>query len=82
MQYRTQQFSFGPGHVTPAVKVLLITNTAVFVVQTFLTLVGKGLDNQLTLYFGLVPPLVLNDFYVWQLFTYQFLHGWIVSFAL
>ena len=75
MQYRTQQFSFGPGRVTPAVKFLLIANTAVFVFQTLIAFIGTGLDDQLNLYFGLVPPLVLNDFYVWQLFTYQFLHG-------
>jgi len=75
VQYRTQQFSFGPGRVTPAVKFLLIANTAVFVFQTLIAFIGTGLDNQLNLYFGLVPPLVLNDFYVWQLFTYQFLHG-------
>ena len=58
--------------MTPAVKFLLIANTAVFVVQTLL---GAVTDYQLTLYFGLVPPLVLHEFYIWQLFTYQFLHG-------
>ena len=63
---------FGPGSVTPAVKFLLIANTAVFAVQTVL---GAATDYQLTLYFGLVPPLVLHEFYFWQLFTYQFLHG-------
>jgi membrane associated rhomboid family serine protease len=63
---------FGPGSVTPAVKFLLIVNTAVFIVQT---LAGFAIDNQLTLYFGLVPALVLHEFYLWQLFTYQFLHG-------
>jgi membrane associated rhomboid family serine protease len=57
MQYQTQQFSFGPGAVTPAVKFLLIANTAVFIVQT---VVGIGLDYQLSLYFGLVPALVLQ----------------------
>lgn len=63
---------FGPGRVTPAVKFLLIVNTAVFVVQT---VVGAALDDRLTFYFGLVPQLVLKEFYLWQLFTYQFLHG-------
>jgi len=58
--------------VTLAVKFLLIANTAVFVLQT---LIGYALDNRLTFYFGLVPPLVLHEFYLWQLFTYQFLHG-------
>src|SRR5581483_5449948 len=63
---------FGPGAVTPAVKFLLIANTAVFVLQTVL---GAAADYRLELYFGLVPPLVLREFYLWQLFTYQFLHG-------
>ena len=48
---------FGPGSVTPAVKFLLIANTVVFAVQT---VVGAATDYQLTLYFGLVPPLVLH----------------------
>jgi len=72
VQYQTRQFSFGGGNVTPAVKGLLIVNVAVFIVQWF---------NESTLhfplfdYFGLVPKKVLEDLYLWQLFTYQFLHG-------
>ena len=72
MQYRTQQFSFGPGAVTPAVKFLLIANTAVFVLQTVLS---AGTGYRLEYYFGLVPALVLGQLHLWQLFTYQFLHG-------
>lgn len=72
MQYRTRQISFGGGGVTPAVKILLIVNVGVFVLQT---VVGSSLDHGLSRYLGLVPPLVLNEFYLWQLFTYQFLHG-------
>jgi membrane associated rhomboid family serine protease len=58
----------GGGAITPAVKFLLITNTAVFVLQTFV-------DSRLLYFFGLVPQLVWNNLYLWQLFTYQFLHG-------
>ncbi len=72
MQYQTRQFSFGGGSVTPAVKFLLIVNVAVFAIQT---LIGSAFDYQLTTYFGLVPKKVLEDLYLWQLFTYQFLHG-------
>jgi rhomboid family protein len=72
VQYQTRQVSFGPGAVTPAVKFLLIVNTAVFIAQT---VIGASADYRLTFYFGLVPPLVLQEFYIWQLFTYQFLHG-------
>ena len=64
--------SFGGGSVTPAVKFLLIANVAVFVVQTFNSI---SVNLPLSSYFGLVPYLVLNQFYFWQLFTYQFLHG-------
>jgi membrane associated rhomboid family serine protease len=63
---------FGGGAVTPAVKFLLIVNVGVFIVQT---VIGSSLEQQLTFYFGLVPPLVLQNLYLWQLFTYQFLHG-------
>jgi membrane associated rhomboid family serine protease len=68
MLYRTRSFTFGGGAVTPAVKFLLIINIAVFILQTFL-------DYRMTLLLGLVPRLVWHDFYLWQLFTYQFLHG-------
>ena len=60
--------TFGGGEVTPAVKLLLIVNTAVFFLQLFL-------PDPLLLVFGLVPARVWDDFYLWQLFTYQFLHG-------
>jgi membrane associated rhomboid family serine protease len=72
MQYQTRQIMFGPGGVTPAVKFLLIVNVAVFVLQTLL---GAVADYRLSFYFGLVPALVLQEFYLWQLFSYQFLHG-------
>jgi len=68
MLYQTRSFSFGGGSVTPAVKFLLIINTAVFILQIFL-------DQYITWLFGLVPRLVWQNLYLWQLFTYQFLHG-------
>ena len=54
--------------MTPAVKFLLIANTAVFILQNFLS-------YRFLLLFGLVPKLIWDDLYLWQLFTYQFLHG-------
>ncbi len=68
MLYQTRKWSFGGGSVTPAVKFLLIVNTAVFILQIFL-------DQYITWLFGLVPRLVWQNLYLWQLFTYQFLHG-------
>ncbi len=68
MLYQTRYMGFGGGAVTAAVKFLLIVNIAVFVLQLMLPYWVIGL-------FGLVPYLVWNEFYIWQLFTYQFLHG-------
>jgi membrane associated rhomboid family serine protease len=68
MLHRTRQITFGGGAVTPAVKLLLIINTAVFVIQTFV-------DYRIVMLLGLVPQLVWQELYIWQLFTYQFLHG-------
>jgi membrane associated rhomboid family serine protease len=68
MLYRTRHIAFGGGSITPAVKFLLIINTAVFILQTFL-------EYGIVMLLGLVPQLVWQELYVWQLFTYQFLHG-------
>jgi membrane associated rhomboid family serine protease len=68
MLYQTRSFAFGGGAVTPAVKFLLIANTAVFLLQLVL-------PHWVVNLFGLVPYLVWQDFYLWQLFTYQFFHG-------
>jgi membrane associated rhomboid family serine protease len=61
------QFSIGPV-ATPAVKFLIISCVAAFILQ-FLT-AGAMLPI-----FGLVPYLVTHNFFVWQLATYIFLHG-------
>jgi rhomboid family protein len=66
--YETRYLTFGGRGITPAVKFLLIVNTVVFAIQSFT-------DGRITWLFGLVPRLVWQDYYVWQLFTYQFLHG-------
>ena len=59
---------FGGGAVTPVIKALLIVNTAVFFLQLFL-------PTEVLFLFGLVPARIWHDFYFWQVFTYQFLHG-------
>ncbi|HWO43769.1 MAG TPA: rhomboid family intramembrane serine protease [Candidatus Eisenbacteria bacterium] len=68
MLYRARQITFGGGAVTPAVKFLLVANVAVFVLQLF---AGQAM----VMWLGLVPRLVWQELYIWQLFTYQFLHG-------
>ena len=65
------QFSFG-GPTTPAVKILLISATAMFFLQAITQrLFGFSLESWL----GLVPYLVTRRFFLWQPFTYLFLHG-------
>jgi membrane associated rhomboid family serine protease len=59
-------FSFGPGPVSTALKALIGANIAVFLITTF--------SRSLFPVFGLVPALVLHNFWVWQLVTYMFLH--------
>ena len=59
--------SYGPrvdlgGLMTPAIKWLLIANTAVFFVQTAAHLVSPETYNAIILWFGLVPFFVTHDF--------------------
>ena len=63
----SSSFSFGPGPVSTTLKALIGANVAAFVITSSL----PGLQN----YLGLVPALVLHQFWAWQLVTYMFLHG-------
>jgi len=68
--------SFGGDGVTPAVKLLLIVNVAVFlIVNVAVIALDPFLESRIFMLFGLVPSLIWNNLYLWQLFTYQFLHG-------
>lgn len=53
---------------TPAVKMLIIANAAIFALQALTHLPPSNL-------FGLVPYRVVHDGWIWQLVTYMFLHG-------
>jgi membrane associated rhomboid family serine protease len=59
-------FSFGPGPVTFAVKVILIANIAIYV----LTLLAPYLLR----WFGLQPQAIFEQGRIWQPVTYMFLH--------
>jgi membrane associated rhomboid family serine protease len=76
MPPRTYGYRFNwRGLLTPAIKTILISCTAVFLLQTLLALFFSAkAANLFVRYFGLVPFAVLRG-YVWQLFTYLFLHG-------
>jgi membrane associated rhomboid family serine protease len=67
MTYYRYRFSFGYG-LTPVVKNLMIIMGIVFLLQMFLT-------REIDFYFGLIPLLVWKKYFLWQLFTYIFLHG-------
>jgi len=60
-------YSFGPGPLTPAIKILVIANVAVFLV----TLVAPALIQSL----GLWPKPLFEQGQIWRPFTYMFLHG-------
>lgn len=59
-------YAFSPGPMTPAVKMLLIANVAVYVV----TLIVPGLVP----YLGLIPQAVVEHGWLWQPVTYMFVH--------
>lgn len=63
----TLAYTFGPGPMTPAVKILLWTNIALWVVSLF---VPKIVD-----WLGLAPQLVVEKHFLWQPVTYMFLHA-------
>jgi membrane associated rhomboid family serine protease len=61
-------YSFGPGGISPAVKILVITNVVVW-------LLNMIVGDVMTLRLGLSPQAVLEQFALWQPFTYMFLHS-------
>jgi membrane associated rhomboid family serine protease len=61
--------------MTPAVKALLIANTAMFLVSFVLHLVSPEAATQLLLYLGLNPKDVLERWLWWQPATYMFMHA-------
>ena len=62
----TTSVSFGPGRMTPAVKLLVIVNVVMFVLNLIVPL--------MTLRLGLQPQAVFEQFAIWQPVTYMFLH--------
>jgi len=62
-------FRIGPGMISPFIKVMLISNTVLFILQN----IFPNLTTQL----GLIPALFFSDFpnKLFQPFTYMFLHG-------
>jgi membrane associated rhomboid family serine protease len=76
MQYnRSRTTSYYSGYFPPAVKWLLILNTAVFLLNFFVVMLFQVDPFQP---FGLRPSDVVGRLFVWQLVTYMFLHGGVV----
>ncbi len=68
----TMSLSFPP--FTPAVKWLIIANVAVFFLVRVVGIAVPEIGGFVRAVFALVPALVAHG-YVWQLFTYAFLHA-------
>src|SRR5437867_6274182 len=60
------------GPAAPTVKMLIVANVAVFLLQLAERLTG---GQFLVPFLGLVPSRITYDLFVWQLVTYMFLHG-------
>jgi len=67
---------FGSG-VSSAIKLLIVANVAVFFLEALL-----GLESAFNSFFGLVPKYTWSKLYIWQPFTYMFLHGGIWHLAI
>lgn len=69
MAYSTRSYArafLPPGGLPPAIKWLLIVNTAIYLLQSFLGTPA---------FLALRPADIATRFMVWQLVTYMFLHG-------
>ena len=60
---------FGPGSISPFIKIMLVSNVILFIIQ--------NLRPEITQSLGLVPALFFSDFpnRLYQPITYMFLHG-------
>src|SRR3954451_10336594 len=67
MRRSSSTLSFGAGPLSTTLKVLIAANVAAFITTSF--------APSLLEYLGLVPSLVLHQFWVWEVATYMFLHG-------
>ena len=66
-RYSASPYRFGPGPISPGIKMLIKLNILAFVA----TIVWP----HLVLSFGLTPQAVFEQFHFWQPVTYLFLHG-------
>ncbi|MCB0265331.1 MAG: rhomboid family intramembrane serine protease [Calditrichia bacterium] len=67
---------YGSSSITPGVKNLILSTIAVFLIQQFIA------GREFLEIFGLVPLYIVDRLYVWQVFTYIFLHGDLMHIAM
>jgi membrane associated rhomboid family serine protease len=60
-------YSFGPGPLTPAVRILLYVNIGAYLASLVFPVIVD--------WFGLQPELVVKEYRLWQPVTYMFLHA-------
>ena len=65
------QYSFGPGAMSPVVKMLLLINVGVFLPTALI----PQLFPYIVEYFGLTPQHVVEQMRLWELVTWMFVHG-------
>jgi membrane associated rhomboid family serine protease len=61
--------------ITPVVRVLIIINVVVWLGLQMIIERFFLHDPYISEYLSLIPSLVVHKFFVWQLFTYMFLHS-------
>lgn len=59
--------SFGPGPLTPAIRLIVILNVVAFLASSVIP--------DFNVWLGLQPAAVIEDYGLWQLVTYMFLHS-------
>ena len=56
-------------------RLLFIINLAVFILLSICDIIDPSLTSKVYTTFGLVPENFFSNFYLWQPFTYLFIHG-------
>jgi membrane associated rhomboid family serine protease len=69
---QSSSFSFGPGPISTALKLIIAANVVLFLTKYILP--GRAVQD-MTETLGLVPGYVVQKGWIWQLFTYMFVHA-------
>lgn len=68
---------FNGPRITETIKYIIIINLILFIPRGASELLGQPLwiDNLLIYLFSVTPAAVVENLFIWQIFTYQFFHG-------